>query len=186
MFPNFKISRLGLFSLLALIFITRASHFGNASLLPDASIACFFLLGALNARIRWMLLAILIAVAIDLIVTRLMIVSDYCMSPGYWGLIPIYGMVWWLGRRIHNLQGSHLKTYLAHGWIATTLAFILSNAVWYVFSDKVNMMNVSDFSFAVAKYYLPYTGFTMFYLAACYAVMQFAASLKSQRGLNKA
>ena len=104
MFPNFKISRLGLFSLLALIFITRASHFGNASLLPDASIACFFLLGALNARIRWMLLAVLIAVAIDLIVTRFMIVSDYCMSPGYWGLIPIYGMVWWLGRRIHNLH----------------------------------------------------------------------------------
>lgn len=179
-------SNLVAYALIALLVITRASHFGNASLLPDASIACFFLLGALNARIRWMLLAILIAVAIDLIVTRLMIVSDYCMSPGYWGLIPIYGMVWWLGRRIHHLQGSHLKTYFSHGWIATTLAFILSNAVWYVFSDKVNMMNVSDFSFAVAKYYLPYTGFTMFYLAASYAVMQFAASLKSQRGLNKA
>ena len=186
MFQNKQISTLAACFILLLMLMTRASHFGNASLLPDASIACFFLLGALNARIRWMLLAVLIAVAIDLIVTRFMIVSDYCMSPGYWGLIPIYGMVWWLGRRTHHLQGSYLKTYFSHGWIATTLAFILSNAVWYVFSDKVNMMNVSDFSFAVAKYYLPYTGFTMFYLAACYAVMQFAASLKSQRGLNKA
>lgn len=174
-----------IFALITLLIITRASHFGNASLLPDASIACFFLLGALNARIRWMLLAILIAVAIDLIVTRLMIVSDYCMSPGYWGLIPIYGMVWWLGRRIHHWQNPHLKGYFLQGWLATSLAFIFSNAVWYVFSDKVSLMSIGDFSIAVAKYYLPYTGFTMFYLAISYAILQFITSLKSHPRFKK-
>lgn len=166
--------------LLLILLITRGSHFGSASLLPDASIACFFMLGALHARLRWILISILLAVAIDLVVTRWLIVSDYCMSPGYWALIPIYGMIWMFGRSVGNKK--HVSTWqiLSRAWLATSLAFVLSNLAWYAYSDKVAMMSLSDFSLAVAKYYVPYTGFSLFYVLLAYGMLRLASTIKAQ------
>jgi hypothetical protein len=152
--------------LLALLLITRASHFGTSALLPDASIACFFLLGAYSAKARWFVLALILAVAIDLVVTRLMIVSDYCMSPGYWGLILVYGMVWMIGRRLNGKEDIKLTSLIIYGGLASTLAFILSNAFWYAFSDKVANMSLANFSHAVSQYFVPYLGFSLFYIFA--------------------
>lgn len=152
--------------LLALLLITRASHFGTSSLLPDASIACFFLLGAYSAKARWFVMALILAVAIDLVVTRLMIVSDYCMSPGYWGLILVYGMVWMIGRGVALQSNPSLFKLSTYGALASSLAFISSNAFWYLFSDKVEDMSFITFSVAVAKYYLPYVSVTLFYIIA--------------------
>jgi hypothetical protein len=44
----------------------------------------------------------------------------------------------------------------------------MSNAFWYAFSDKVSALSIYQFTQAVAQYYLPYLGYTMFYLVATY------------------
>ncbi len=186
MLAKIQDQKIFLFGILALLMITRASHFGNASLLPDASIACFFLLGAMHARLRWVLLASLIAVAIDLLVTRLMIVSDYCMSPAYWGLLPIYALVWWLGRRLGNNLKLSLKNFILFGWFSASIAFFLSNAIWYPFSEQVNKMSLADFSSAVSQYYLPYTAYSVFYIIAAYAILFVHSHMKSVNTIEKA
>jgi hypothetical protein len=169
--------------LLALLLITRASHFGTSSLLPDASIACFFLLGAYSSKVRWFVLALILAVAIDLVVTRLMIVSDYCMSPGYWGLILVYGMVWMIGRRLVLEFNASLFKMTAYGALASSLAFISSNIFWYLFSDKVGNMQLSSFTVAVAKYYLPYVSVTLFYII-CFVALRVGIKNFTVKAIN--
>ena len=86
-------SALPAFALLALLLAaTRINHFG---LLPDASWAVFFLAGsALRSQLRWAFPALMaIAVAVDAWVisgTGQSFWTHYCISPGYWALLPAY------------------------------------------------------------------------------------------------
>jgi len=170
--------------ILILMMITRASHFGTSALLPDASIACFFLMGVLLTKVRWLVIGMTLSVAIDLLVTRWMGVSDYCMSLGYWGLIPTYALVWWMGRHL-PLERLDIKGYMIQGWFATSIAFVMSNLFWFIFSDKVASMNLVDFGTAVAKYYLPYTGFTLFYLLSAFVAMALVSRLYARQIFSK-
>jgi hypothetical protein len=166
------------------ILLTRSSHFGTSVVLPDATLAMLFIGGLLRFNVRWLFATIAIAFAIDFYAVRIAGVSDYCMSLGYWGLIPTYAMVWAIGRftskREHPLT---LATLVPASLIATSLAFVMSNAFWYAFSDKVNTLSVYQFGQAVAQYFMPYVGHTMFYLAAtyfiCVAINSFAAKKQS-------
>ena len=163
-----KIQWLG-WVLVAGILLTRTNHFGTSVRLPDATLAVLFLGGFLGFGTRWLLGAIAAAFAIDFYAIGFAGVSDYCMSWGYAGLIPTYAVVWWFGQFASKRQNSmSLTTLLSSSVISLSLAFVMSNAFWYVFSDKVNMLSVLEFSQRVAKYYVPYVGYAMFYLAVTY------------------
>jgi hypothetical protein len=152
-------------ALIALILFTRSSHFGTSFLLPDATLAVLFLTGILMKKVRWLAIAIAVAFAVDFYALGFAGVSDYCMSLGYWGLIPTYAMVWGVGRYINKLETPFaLSVFIPAAWVSTSLAFILSNAFWYSFSDKVNTLTAVDFSQRVAQYYTPYVSYTMLYL----------------------
>jgi len=49
---------------------------------------------------------------------------------------------------------------------------VLSNAFWYSFSDKVDTLTVIEFTQRIAKYYTPYVGFALMYLAAAWLVVK--------------
>ena len=156
-------------ALIALILLTRSSHFGTSFLLPDATIAALFLTGMLMQKVRWLAIAISVAFAVDFYALGFAGVSDYCMSLGYWGLIPTYAMVWGIGRYLSKQeQPFALDLYVPAAWLTTSLAFILSNAFWYTFSDKVSMLTVAEFSTRVAQYFTPYLGYTSFYLGVAW------------------
>ena len=156
-------------ALIALILLTRSSHFGTSFLLPDATLAVLFLTGTLMKKVRWLAIAIAVAFAVDFHALGFAGVSDYCMSLGYWGLIPTYAMVWGVGRYITTQdQPFALSVFIPAAWVSTSLAFILSNAFWYKFSDKVNTLTTVDFSQRVAQYYTPYLSYTMFYLGSAW------------------
>jgi len=164
-------------ALIALILLTRSSHFGTSFLLPDATIAALFLTGMLMQKVRWLAIAITIAFAVDFYALGFAGVSDYCMSLGYWGLIPTYAMVWGVGRYLSKQeQPFALDFFIPAAWLSTSLAFILSNAFWYAFSDKVNTLTAAEFSKRVAQYYTPYLGYTVFYLGVAWIAQ--AAFLK--------
>jgi hypothetical protein len=90
-------------ALAALMAATRFEHFGSAISLPDASYAVFFLGGlymARSVRASAAVFAALIIEAglIDFYATSVQGISDWCMTPAYWFLIPTYGSLWFVGR----------------------------------------------------------------------------------------
>jgi hypothetical protein len=156
-------------ALIALIVLTRSSHFGTSFLLPDATIAALFLTGMLMQKIRWLAIAIAVAFAVDFYALGFAGVADYCMSLGYWGLIPTYAMVWGVGRYIAKQEKPFaVQVFVTAALMATSLAFVLSNAFWYAFSDKVNSLTITEFSARVAPYFTPYLGYTVFYLGSAW------------------
>ena len=163
-----KMQLLG-WTLVAVILLTRTNHFGTSVRLPDATLAVLFLGGFMGLGVGWLVGAIAAAFAIDFYAIGFAGVSDYCMSWGYAGLIPTYAVVWWFGQYASKRQNPmSLTTLLSTSIISLSIAFVMSNAFWYAFSDKVNMLPILEFSQRVAKYYIPYVGYAMFYLVATY------------------
>ena len=159
--------------LLFAIVLTRTNHFGSNVYLPDATLAVLFLGGLLIARKAWLGLAIAVAFSMDFYATGFKGVSDYCMSLGYWGLIPTYAAVWGAGRWLAKREQPFAALpYATVGWAAASVAFVLSNAFWYSFSDKVDTLTVVEFTQRVAKYYTPYVGYALMYLGAAWLVMK--------------
>ncbi len=172
--------------LLAVIFATRTQHFGSAVYLPDATLAVLFLGGLLIPRSGWLGLAIAAALGMDAYALGWEGVSDYCMSPGYWGLIPTYALVWGAGRWLAKReQPFALMPYALLGWAAASVAFVVSNAFWYSFSDKVSYMPVVEFSQRVAQYYTPYVGYAMMYLGVAWVASRFFASRLIQQKTSR-
>lgn len=163
--------------LIAVILLTRMQHFGSSVYLPDATLAVLFVGGLLIPRTGWLALAIIAAFAMDAYALGWKGVSDYCMSPGYWGLIPTYALVWGAGRWLAKRENPFaLLPYALFGWVAASVAFVLSNAFWYSFSDKVSSMSILEFTQHVAQYYTPYVGYAMMYLGVAWVAYRFLAS----------
>lgn len=169
-------------ALIALILLTRSSHFGTNFLLPDATLAALFLTGMLMQKVRWLAIAIVIAFAVDFYALGFAGVSDYCMSLGYLGLIPTYAMVWGVGRYIAKQSAPFsLGVFVPAAWVSTSLAFILSNAFWYTFSDKIDTLTAVEFSGRVAQYYTPYISYTAFYLSVAWLAQAAFQKLATQQ-----
>ncbi|HYN54705.1 MAG TPA: hypothetical protein VES38_08380 [Methylotenera sp.] len=173
MFTNKQNSILVGSILIALILLTRTNHFGDSVYLPDATLAVLFLGGLLVARTSWLGLAVVAAFGMDFYALGPKGVSDYCMSLGYWGLIPTYALVWGAGRFLAKRNKPFaIMPYALFGWAAASMAFVLSNAFWYSFSDKVNTLSISEFSHRIAQYYTPYVGYAMMYLGVAWVAHQ--------------
>jgi hypothetical protein len=172
--------------LIVFILLTRTNHFGDNVYLPDATLAVLFLGGLFIKRGAWLGLAIVAAFGMDFYALGFKGVSDYCMSLGYWGLIPTYALVWGAGRWLATQQQSlAAMPYALTAWAASSLAFVLSNAFWYAFSDKVNTLSVIDFSQRVAQYYTPYVGFCLMYLGAAWLVLKALKQLNAQQSTQR-
>ena len=156
--------------LLFAILLTRTSHFGDHVYLPDATLAVLFLGGLLVARKAWLGLAIAVAFGMDFYALGYKGVSDYCMSLGYWGLIPTYAVVWGAGRWLANRSQKpfNIAPFALFAVASTSIAFVMSNAFWYAFSDKVATLSVVEFSQRVAQYYTPYVGYAIMYLGVAW------------------
>jgi len=170
------------FGLIAVILLTRFNHFGSNVYLPDASLAVLFLGGMLITRTSWLGLALIAAFGMDFYAMGFKGISSYCMSFGYWGLIPTYAVVWGAGRLLAKREHPFaLLPYALSGWVATSIAFVLSNAFWYAFSDKVNTLTIVEFTERVARYYTPYVGYALMYLGIAWIAMRAARSLPGNR-----
>lgn len=154
-----------LFTLLALIMLaTRSHHFGSALHLPDASLVVFFAAGLyLRPRLAFPIL-MLEAALVDWYAITLGGVSDYCVTPAYAFLIPTYGALWWGGRlyaREHRLAWRSLIPLGAILAIAASLAFLVSNGSFYLFSGRFPDLSWSEYAQRVGSYYWPYMSKTL-------------------------
>jgi hypothetical protein len=179
-----------LLGLAALMATTRFHHFGSVTFLPDASLAVFFLAGLyLTKRItfassdkgpsetsaaRWLIPAgifaflLLEAGLVDYLAIRYGGVSDWCVTPAYWFLIPTYGVMYlagaWCARFDPLTKSGAVKTggvLLA----ASATAFLISNGSFYLFADRFAEMNWVAYADRTAPYLVSYVTYAMVYCA---------------------
>ncbi len=175
-------------TLMAFMALTRFDHFGSTITLPDASLAVFFLAGTSTYGIRFFGLLLLEAGLIDYIAINHFGVSDFCITPAYGFLTLTYGVMWLAGDYCKAfLRLNFANTLYAVGLIvvATSLAFLLSNGSFYVFSDRFGELNLNEFLRQAAHYYPAYSSSTLIYifvslgLAKLYQWSQMVFTVKS-------
>lgn len=165
-------------SLAALMAATRFNHFGSTVFLPDASLAVFFLCGLFLARFSRASIIAFIALLleaglVDYYATSVQGVSDWCVTPAYGFLIPTYGSLWLAGRWFalrHSMAGMGLAGLAATSWAASSFAFILSNATFYLFSGRFAGMGAAEYASRVAQYYGSYVSVALLYIACAVAL----------------
>jgi hypothetical protein len=175
-------------ALAALMAATRFNHFGSAVSLPDASLAVFFLGGIYLARSARLSMAAFIALIleaglIDYYATSIQGISDWCMTPAYWFLIPTYGSLWLVGRWFafrHTMESKSLLGLALAVWVANSFAFIFSNATFYLFSERYEEMSAVEYTSRVAQYYVSYVSVALLYIA-CAVAMHMAIDIISKQ-----
>ena len=156
---------------------TRFHHFGSAMHLPDASLAIFFLAGFYLRPALFLPAFLAEAALIDYIAIAHAGVSDWCVTPAYGFLIPTYASLWFAGRWYAARHQHHWRTLVALVGalaIGTSLAFLISNGSFYLFSDRFPNINWTEYATRVARYFPPYALSTLMYVffaAALHAVV---------------
>lgn len=176
-------------TLAVLMAATRFNHFGSAVSLPDASFAIFFLGGLYLARYARVstaafIMLILEAGSIDFYSTSIQGVSDWCMTPAYWFLIPTYGSLWLAGRWFalrHTLEGRGLVWLAFTAWAASSFAFIFSNAAFYMFSGNFADMSAVEYMSRVTQYYGSYVSAALLYISCAVGIQMIFGITGKQR-----
>ncbi len=135
---------------------TRGHHFATVAMLPSASWAVFFLLGAL-VRPAWALpLFFAFASALDIASLEAGTISDWCLSPAYWALVPTYALLWGGGRvyaRLHDARWHCVPRLALTLVVSATLAYICSKGGFYFFSGHYPQADLAGFLARVPQYY---------------------------------
>lgn len=122
--------------------LTRGSHVLTQVSLPDASLAIFLLGGLylsanLKASFGWFAGFFALASIIDFGAAALDPAQGFCLTNGYWGLVPSYAALWfggfWLGKQANPFSAIRFAT-VSLG--ATFVAFVLSTQTYYLFSGR--------------------------------------------------
>lgn len=128
-------SRAAILTLLAALMVaTRLHHFGAV---PDASWAVFFIGGFyLHQWTRWVFpLFTVLAVLVDWLVisgSGTDFWSHYCVSPGYWALLPAHLAMWAGGWWLHHATAGRLQWRSAGLLVASVVA---AAAVCHLFAQ---------------------------------------------------
>lgn len=159
--------------LVLLMAATRMHHFGSALHLPDASLAVFLLAGVFIST-PWLFAGLLLeAGALDYVAIAHLGVSDWCVTPAYWFLIPTYAVLWYAGRhyaRIHQHNLRSLGVFAGLSVAALNVAFFISNGAFYWFSGRTPNMGMTEYAARVTQYYPQYLVGGMLYLACAAAL----------------
>jgi hypothetical protein len=192
---NIQTRTIAIFVALAVLMAaTRFNHFGSAVSLPDASLAVFFLGGIYLARSARVSMAAFIALIleaglIDYYATSVQGISDWCMTPAYWFLVPTYASLWlvgyWFALRYtgegRTMEGKGLFALAFAAWAASSFAFVFSNATFYLFSERYAGMSAAEYTSRVAQYYVSYVSVALLYIACAVAVHMVADIFSKQR-----
>ncbi len=163
---------------------TRFHHFGSAMSLPDASLAVFFLAGFYLRPTFFFAILLAEAGLIDYLAINVGGVSDYCVSPAYWFLIPTYACLWYGGRWLaerYELAWRGLIPLIGASIVATSAAFLISNASFYLLSGRFPDLSWMQYAERVARYYPPYMLDTLVYVLFAAGLHVLAARIAALR-----
>lgn len=181
---NTNTQRAIVLSLLVLLMAATRSHvFSHFTPVPDASWAVFFIGGFyLRAWARWAFpLLMALAVLIDWWVISsqgISFWSHYCVSPGYWFLIPAHLAMWmgglWLRRHYTGASAAALGRLAASVLVATALCHLLAQGSFYWLSSSVAEPTFAGWWKNYSDWFLPYLRSTAMFVAVA-AIAQVAS-----------
>ncbi|MFP5419383.1 MAG: hypothetical protein ACLGHA_09530 [Gammaproteobacteria bacterium] len=161
------------FVLVLMMLLTRSHHWASIHSLPDASWAIFFLLGV-YVRALWVVPVLIAAsVVIDYVAITWGGVSDFCVSPAYWLLIPAYAVLFAGGRfyaRGHSLSGMGVLRLAGIALVVVAVAQLLTTGGFYFFSGRFAEPTLTGLMLRLEKYFPPMLGTFALYLGAAVVV----------------
>lgn len=148
-----------------LMLLTRGSHVLTHVSLPDASLALLLIGGLYLRKAIWFGFFIVLATLIDFGSAAVDNVQAFCLTPGYWGMLPTYAAMWlcgvWLSAQQDNLN---IVKFSFVSLMATFTAFVISTQTYYLYSGRFPAEGLME-SMQHGWEYLPsYIGFTFMYL----------------------
>lgn len=165
-------SRVAIFlALAAVMAATRLNHFGAV---PDASWAVFFVAGFyLRESLRWAFPALmLLAVAVDYLVisgSGQDFWTHYCVSPGYWFLLPAHLSLWLGGSLVRRYyRGLELNAFgllVLMVFASVALCHGFAQGGFYWFSDSVANPSIAGWIRNYGDWFLPYLRTAAIYVA---------------------
>ncbi len=149
--------------------LTRGSHTLTPFSLPDASVVLFLLGGLYLRRAAWFVAFFVLATIIDFGAAALDPVQGFCLTNGYWGLIPAYGVMWlgglYLAKTTDAFATKNLVSYSLVSAFTNFVAFVISTQTYYLFSGRFPAQGVIE-SLKHGWEYLPdWMGFSAMYFA---------------------
>jgi hypothetical protein len=170
--------------------LTRGSHVLTHVSLPDASLALFLLGGLWLKRLGWFAAFFILATVIDFGAAAFDPVQGFCLTNGYWGLIPAYGVMWlgglWLSKQKDVFAPSlnALAPYALISLFTTFIAFVISTQTYYLFSGRFPAKGLIE-SLQHGWEYLPsWMGFATIYFAIVWLSVALWRSVKSVQTSN--
>ena len=159
--------------LVLMMLFTRSHHWASIHSLPDASWAIFFLLGV-YVRALWVVPVLITAsVTIDYVAITWGGVSDFCVSPAYWLLIPAYLVLFAGGRfyaRRHRLSLLGLARLVGVALAVVMVAELLTSGGFYFFSGRFAEPTLAGFVPRFEQYFPPMLGTFALYLGVAATV----------------
>jgi hypothetical protein len=151
--------------------LTRGSHVLTSVSLPDASLALLLIGGLYLRKAAWFAFFVVLATAIDFGAAAIDSIQAFCLTDGYWGMLPAYAVMWlagaWLGKQADSTD---IAKFAAASVVSTFAAFVISTQTYYLFSGRFPDAGIVE-SMQHGWEYLPsYMGFTAMYLAAFWAL----------------
>jgi hypothetical protein len=160
--------------------LTRGSHVLTAFELPDASLVLFLLGGLYLRRAGWFVAFFALAAVIDFGAAAIDPAQGFCLTNGYWGLIPSYAALWlgglWLAKQKDAFE---VVPYAAVGLFTSFVAFVISTQTYYLFSGRFPAKGLVE-SMQHGWEYLPsWMGFAAMYFAIVWTVAMLLRSAKT-------
>ena len=144
-------------SLAIVMFLTRGSHITTLYALPDASLALFLIGGIYLKQVRFFIALFLVGLFIDFGAAALDPKLGFCLTRGYWGLIPTYAVLWVCGFYLNQRERlQKLSVFIPIVSIAIVLAFIISTQTYYLFSERFGNPNLLKSIFHGWEYFPQY------------------------------
>ena len=167
--------------------LTRGSHVLTQVSLPDASLAIFLLGGMLlgndfKSRAAWFAGFFVLATVIDFGAAALDPVQGFCLTSGYWGLIPSYAAMWlgglWLATQKDAFE---IKSYTLVSMLTTFVAFVISTQTYYLFSGRFPANGVVESMQHGWEYCPSWMGFSAMYFAIVWLTVALWRSVKTMQ-----
>ncbi|MES2499069.1 MAG: hypothetical protein V4570_00925 [Pseudomonadota bacterium] len=164
--------------------LTRGSHVLTHVSLPDASLVLFLLGGLFLKRPTWFAALFVLATVIDFGAAAFDPAQGFCLTNGYWGLIPAYGAMWlggvWLSKQkdVFVANTNAVLPYVLVSLGTTFIAFVISTQTYYLFSDRFPAEGLIE-SMQHGWEYLPnWMGFATMYFAFVWLTAALWRSIK--------
>ena len=164
--------------------LTRGSHVLTAVSLPDASLVLFLLGGmylgtGVKSRAAWFAGFFALATVIDFGAAAIDPAQGFCLTNGYWGLIPSYAAMWLGGLWLANRKDAfEITSYTLVSLLTTFVAFVISTQTYYLFSGRFPANGLMA-SMQHGWEYLPsWMGFAAMYFAIVWLSVALLRSVK--------